>query len=1426
MKLLLIAVVFIMFISGCGKNNTTNDTVDGEKDVPVNNGNIDENNKSNNTQKTADTTQPTNTTKITSTKEIERNPKPTKTIIEEENTFTIDSDIVIDDYEQESSVSMWCSDTHKDDFTYSGLSDKHTVNGKSSLKVILAKKQYPGIGLSREQLISKNATDWSGHAVLKFAVFASHKVSLNIRVDDMKSVGFNSRYNNETLVINKGMNYVQLQMSDIGKYIDISDIKLLKLFINKPEEEITFYIDYFAVGQVDPNIEKRSIYTRLNEMPTDAVYKMDIETKHIKWLKPYYAGSIKTLFIPTVNNGRDVIEIAQRLECDYEVVAIAPEAGLNRWGYGDHIQARMEDKFIYWSIAKKLDENPTIEAMVLNRGHGWSNMPENIKQKIMKRVENGMGIVLINPGMSESRANRSDDLLNSFSPLINATQKKVGWKSGKISEHPAVNGIPFDSWATQKNSLWNYKINPETQTEIIVESQNGEPVIAVGKYGSGRVIQFAFDDDGFTPKTIHGYYIIDEVKPYRYWETQYAMVAKAIAWAAKKEPRVSIEININSNKTMTDNTAVVTLSKNINANGSLAISVIDEEENVLLEKTLQYSPDNSHKIDLPKLHYGVNFFNVRYIVEGKVENFASKTINIDRPATILKISGINNDKVYKSNETIELSVEYSGKTESIVAELIDGYERVASRTEINTKSSPSKLKLINSNYMSAVSRIRVSLVNNNITSDRKTTVIYTEYIRDAYSDYRIGISGGAWKYPYHEYLPDIFRSFNVRKLNYSRQEIARGFSIVPHSRLKGVDPRFRNKEGYNYKKWFFDNVAKYKKSNDIKHLVKNPCLSDPEYLIERKEYYHKIASDSLKLSNNSFNIGDENSLTYLTHEFDFCYSEHCLKLFREYLKNEYKTIASLNSSWKRKYKSFDEAMPLPINEAQAEKNYAPWADHKTFMEITFQNTLDFVRNSLREVIPDAKISLSGTQKSTSFNGLDWYRIDNTIDGMAPYSGGSQDYIHASFQKGAISACTGYGQKGAGLFHQIWTRIFLGHTAGQSVFWRYEVLNPDGTFSESGADLRDIFLGIRGSGIGKILSAATINNGGIGIHYSMSSLHAARCLNKEKQFIKNWGNWTKLLSETGYQFRFIAYGEIEDGLLIDDEYKLLVLPKSISLSDKEIKQIKLFIEKGGKVIADDIPGIYNNHCVERNKPAFTDDKITIFGDISNKTETQQEMDIVDNKFRKLMKRISIHPAFNVMSNGKSLTRALLSKYDDGNTSYYGILKDIVGYKREYLADGTEQFIRLSDKVLSESITVKFDRTGYVYNIRTGKYLGNASDIQDTISAAEAKLYAVLPYKVNRIDVEFPKEISVENDVSISMKIDCSTDSPGAHVFNVKVISPDGKHYHHYEKNIHTNNGKAIHEFRFAYNDPKGIWKIRIIDVATSVFSEQSITVKGL
>ncbi|HEX6648940.1 MAG TPA: beta-galactosidase trimerization domain-containing protein, partial [Pyrinomonadaceae bacterium] len=340
-------------------------------------------------------------------------------------------------------------------------------------------------------------------------------------------------------------------------------------------------------------------------------------------------------------------------------------------------------------------------------------------------------------------------------------------------------------------------------------------------------------------------------------------------------------------------------------------------------------------------------------------------------------------------------------------------------------------------------------------------------------------------------------------------------------------------------------------------------------------------------------VGDEGSLTSYGDAVDFDWNPHTLEDFRVWLRQQYGSLAALNKEWRTRFTDWNSVVPYTTEEARKNRSFAPWADHRTFMEITFARAYQTARDAAIEGDPDAHIAVSGTQATNAYDGADWSRLDRVIDDFLSYDGGNQWDMHRSFAKpnAMIGFWTGYGSHGLAVQNAIWTAA-IQNVLHPNIFWMYSFLNPDLTHSASARDMGKAFSSLRSEGAGKLLMEATRQQDGIALYYSMPSIHAASMLGYHQRssddddevpdrarlnFAGNRDGWVKTIKDLGLQFDFISSEDVETKAIANDKYKVVILPLAFAMSNEEVQRLEEFVARGGVVIADAAPGWFDQHC---------------------------------------------------------------------------------------------------------------------------------------------------------------------------------------------------------------------------------------------------------
>ena len=146
------------------------------------------------------------------------------------------------------------------------------------------------------------------------------------------------------------------------------------------------------------------------------------------------------------------------------------------------------------------------------------------------------------------------------------------------------------------------------------------------------------------------------------------------------------------------------------------------------------------------------------------------------------------------------------------------------------------------------------------------------------------------------------------------------------------------------------------------------------------------------------------------------------------------------------------------------------------------------------------------------------------------------------------------------------------------------LKPDHTLAEAHArPVREILATFR-NGTGKLWMETTRQDRDIVLHYSQPSIHAAwmmkywqKEINDGLLFYRNnrWGT-EKAFYDSALDVSYMAYGQLEQGLLAQRRPRAFVLPLSSCMSMKEIEAVRQYVREGGVLIADMACALRDEH----------------------------------------------------------------------------------------------------------------------------------------------------------------------------------------------------------------------------------------------------------
>ncbi len=307
---------------------------------------------------------------------------------------------------------------------------------------------------------------------------------------------------------------------------------------------------------------------------------------------------------------------------------------------------------------------------------------------------------------------------------------------------------------------------------------------------------------------------------------------------------------------------------------------------------------------------------------------------------------------------------------------------------------------------------------------------------------------------------------------------------------------------------------------------------------------------------------------------------------------------------------------------------------------------------------------------------------------------------------------------------------------------------------------------------------------------------------------------------------------------------------LALSDGEAAAIRRYLVRGGTVIADGEPGLYDEHCHRRatgplhdclpieirslSKPAAGDPRLR-FGLRSvgkGKFILYRDLDSGYVKARGYGYEGTADPTDGAAALRASVKlRAMLAeqaglKADFRLCDERGKDFDHAITAMDYV-DGRARYVACVPKgkygrTLKARLTIP--AAGHLYECRTGKYLGSigektTSDV--TLYEATGNIFALLPYRVQRLDVTAPPRATLGRPIDVKATVVVAPvqrvgDGPYArHVVVLQLRRPDGRELPENRWIDETVHGSAVDRLYLALNDPAGKWTLIARDVATGI-----------
>ena len=156
------------------------------------------------------------------------------------------------------------------------------------------------------------------------------------------------------------------------------------------------------------------------------------------------------------------------------------------------------------------------------------------------------------------------------------------------------------------------------------------------------------------------------------------------------------------------------------------------------------------------------------------------------------------------------------------------------------------------------------------------------------------------------------------------------------------------------------------------------CLESPHIREAVKEYMKMRYERWKRMPDLMYNI--------MAYELMYiCYCERSQNMFRDWLKDKYRSIGKVNDIWSTNYASFDELTAPPTKNAAPvpDVNRAAWYDWACFNTRRFTDYLKWCKEEIRKLDPDIPLCAGGTSSmlssANSTTGIDEEMIINEVD---------------------------------------------------------------------------------------------------------------------------------------------------------------------------------------------------------------------------------------------------------------------------------------------------------------------------------------------------------------------------------------------------------------------------------------------------------------
>ncbi len=397
--------------------------------------------------------------------------------------------------------------------------------------------------------------------------------------------------------------------------------------------------------------------------------------------------------------------------------------------------------------------------------------------------------------------------------------------------------------------------------------------------------------------------------------------------------------------------------------------------------------------------------------------------------------------------------------------------------------------------------------------------------------------------------------------------------------------------------WLFDaaRAQRQRAPGDRGVFVREPGLSDPAWLAAVAARLDGVVRSQAPDCPLFYNLGDETGIGDLSANWDFDTAPASLAAMRAWLRTQYADLDALNRQWGSQFRAWDEVVPELTDDAmrRTDGNFSAWADFKAWMDVAFASAVRAGTDAVHRADPTALAAIEGAQVP-GWGGYDYGRLAGAVDVMEIYDSGNSLELAHGLNPALIPLRTIF-ETGPRATHAAWRDLLRGGRG--MIVWDEldDTVTPAGEPGPRGRALTALAASLRV--VAPAIIASQPAPGAVAVLYSQASFRTRWMLDQrprgagwsdrdaERELDDNaWRaarrQMAGRLGELGVPPRWLSSGLVEGGALRDAALRVLMLPHVIALSDAEVDEIRRFAARGGTVLADTEPGVFDQHSRRR------------------------------------------------------------------------------------------------------------------------------------------------------------------------------------------------------------------------------------------------------